>query len=181
MGYGINRHTFIYPGLLEKENLERFIMQMYFRIDHAIEPGPHDHLLGRNYALCNMKRPDRTDVVEVIIQDRNVCDLYGDFLTPERLEKEIAREVGAYLVDLEEAVIAGDWSRVTALLDLLCKEYPVHFPMYPRIARLLFEAGKPDVARGILSIVKEFDQLPSTIREEMELLLASYDSGSPPR
>jgi SAM-dependent methyltransferase len=112
MGYGVNRHTFVYPGLLEKSNLERFIMQMYFRIEYQFEPGPRQHLVGRNYILRNMKPADKADVVEVIIGNYNVRELYGFLLSEEQLAREIEIEVKPYLLQIQQLAEGPENRRV---------------------------------------------------------------------
>jgi len=174
MGYGPCRHAFVYPGLLEKANLERFLMQMYFRIEEVVEPQPHDHLLGHNYRLSNQKRPGAPDIVEVVIQDRNVQDLYGHVLTPAQLEAEVAREVEGYLNMLRTFCAGQNWSGVSTVLRLLVQEYPGHFPMYPRIAGMLFDAGKDDLARGFLAFVHGKDGVPAAIQDEVAAMLAAH-------
>jgi hypothetical protein len=171
MGYGPNRHTFVYPGLLEKENLERFIMQMYFKVEYQYEPGPREHLTGRNFILRNMKRSDRADVVEVIVGDYNVRDLYGYLLSEERLAHEIETEVGHYLTRIEQLAEVGQWAGVVYLVKYLLAEYPEYPILYLRLVEILLASQGGDGARKLAESIGNAPQVPEAVRDRVQSLL----------
>jgi len=151
MGYGIQRHTFVYPGLLEKPNLERFFMQMYFAIEQAVQPGPTDWLLGYNYILRNCKKEGMTDVVQVITQDRTVTDLYADILRPEALEKEVKQELTAYKLMLVEFAKFNYEGPFRAVLEFVAQSYPDTSSFYVETAERLFALGFLMPAKEVLA------------------------------
>jgi SAM-dependent methyltransferase len=106
LGYGLGLHPFVYPGLLIREHLERFIMQMYFRIDGYHESG--FHLEGRSYKLCNKKDPSKDDIVYVVPRSNNVRELYAEVISPEKLAAEIDREVYRLIGVAMHHALAGD-------------------------------------------------------------------------
>ncbi|MCP5007108.1 MAG: class I SAM-dependent methyltransferase, partial [Planctomycetes bacterium] len=108
MGYGPNRHSFVYPGLLERKNLERFFMQMYFRIVHY-EENNTGIIYHRNYILMNMKQLGLPDIMDVITGDYSVSQLYGSILQQADLQIEIEREIEPYVRLLESVVKNGNW------------------------------------------------------------------------
>ena len=175
MGYGVGRHTFVYPGLLERKNLERFFMQMYFRIEESVHPGPKDFFHGHNYTLRNMKRAGQADVVQVIVQDASVQDLYGHFLDPEVLAEEMKREAES-LVDMIEYYVRNDlWSVALMAMRFTIEKYPHHYPIYPPIGKTLIEHGHLSQARSILAIARGMEKLPVEVRAEIDALLSALD------
>lgn len=174
MGYGAGLHTFVYPGLLEKENLCRFIMQMYFRIDKLIEPRKHDYFLGYNFALRNMKRPGTPDVVEVVAKDNNVQGLYGHFLTQEELGKEVAREVEAQLERIAVYLGADLPDVANARIAYLLQTFPDYIMLYPSITCLLLELGQPQGAEEFVDIHCRTRNLPQEVMKEIESLLETH-------
>jgi len=171
MGYGIGRHTFVYPGLLERKNLERFFMQMYFCIEDSVHPGSKEFFQGHNYALRNMKREEQADVVQVIVQDAGVQDLYGHFLDPEVLAKEMKREAES-LVDMIAYYVRNDaWSIALTAMRFTMEKYPHHYPIYPPIGKILIEHGHLSQAQSILAIARDMEELPLAVRAEIDALL----------
>ena len=173
MGYGLGRHPFVYPGLLEKANLERFFMQMYFRILQFSEPGPHDHLQGRNYALINMKHLNKPDIMKVVITANNVIDLYSDIVEPDRLLHEIEREVNAFLLLLEESIEKDDLDQILCVVRYLIQEYPGYYSMYPQIAGMLKETGKLAAISVVLKTVMNMEEMPPEIHSQLNEILES--------
>lgn len=171
MGYGVQRHTFVYPGLLERENLERFFMQMYFRIEGSLQAGPHDHLIGRNYLLNNMKSPEKADVVQVITQDVSVIRLYDDVLSPEDLDREIDRELTGYLRLLEDCVEKGRPEIFRGILQFVARNYPDEYEFYLDLARRLMAGGHPVAARESISVVISQKNVPLAVLEAVKGLL----------
>jgi len=180
MGYGLQHHTFVYPGLLEKPNLERFLMQMYFRIEWVIEPGPTDWLLGHNYVLLNEKSPDKPDVVEVITKDVSVIDLYGDVLSPEALRREIERELRAYARLLEDCVKRGSGDAFFALLAFVARNYPREYPFYIDFAQRLYALGHLRAAKEVLAAPVEQGDVPPPVMEQIKRLLRRFIDESQP-
>jgi SAM-dependent methyltransferase len=104
MGYGLSRHAFVYPGLMEKRNLERFFLQMHFRVEHIEEDAPA-LIVHLHYILSNRKREGLRDIMEVILGDFSVVDLYKDVLAAAALKDEIETEL---------APITGAWMHFSA-------------------------------------------------------------------
>ncbi len=173
MGYGAGRHTFVYPGLMERENLERFIMQMYFSIEQYVKPGPHDHLLGHSYVLVNKKSAGKPDVVEVVIQDCNVGDLYGDLLPPDRLSDEIETEVQAHFQIAEECFQRDDIVSAVSMLNYVLGEYPGHGPLYPRLLDMALANEQTEMVRQVLDFVKTNIVLSPEIRDQLKAVVAA--------
>jgi len=174
MGYGLQRHTFVYPGLLEKPNLERFLMQMYFRIEWVIEPGPTDWLLGHNYVLVNAKKPDKPDVVEVITKDVSVIDLYGDVLSPDMLRREVARELRGYARLLEDCVKKGNGDAFLGLLAFVARSYPREYSFYLDFAQRLHALGYLLPAKELLAALVDQGEVPAPVMEEIKRLLRRF-------
>ena len=171
MGYGIQRHTFVYPGLLEKPNLERFFMQMYFAIEQAIEPGPTDWLLGRNYVLTNCKNDALPDVVKVITQNVSVIDLYGGVLSPESLEREIKHELVPYALMLEEFAKFNLGPSFSAILAFVVQHYPHASAFYLESAQHLLALGFPLPAKDVLAAYLAQDTPPEPTMRQIKSLL----------
>ena len=171
MGYGLGRHPFVYPGLLEKENLERFFMQMYFGIISFSEPGPHDHLAGRNYALKNLKHLNKPDIMEVVVTANNVSDLYKDVIEPDKLLQEIEREVKAFLILLGETFELNDLEQAIYVVRHLIKEFAAFYAMYPQITRMFRESGNLEKIAPIMRTAMNMEFMPEDIRSEISDLL----------
>jgi SAM-dependent methyltransferase len=178
MGYGLGRHAFVYPGLMQKANLERFFMQMYFRVEWVLEPGPNDRLVGRSYVLKNMKSPDKPDIVEVVIGDYNVKDLYGDVLPDIGLQREVAREAQAYVKVIQGCANKGDWQAVQGIFGIVVGQYPDYYPMYFEIARTLHRVGQTKAAKDVLSILLKRSDVPETVLEEVKRTVVSFAQSS---
>ncbi len=72
MGYKQGRHAYAYPGLCEKKNFDRFLMQFFFRFDDYYVEGYHAY-----YKVYNVKK-DRMCVQDVINNDVDGNEYYGD-------------------------------------------------------------------------------------------------------
>lgn len=183
MGYGQLRHTFVYPGLLEKHNLERFFMQMYFRIDRTIDAGPTDWLLGHNYALINKKDDRKPDVVEVIIKDMSVYELYQEVLSPEALTREVGRELSNYAVIMEDCVKRNDMASFEEFLKFNLNAYPKEYPFFIRFAQRLIARCALLPAAKILDGVFQKDDVPLSVKQEikgvLEGIMADFSSKRP--
>lgn len=181
MGYGIQRHTFVYPGLLEKPNLERFFMQMYFAIEQAIEPGPTDWLLGHNYVLTNQKKPGKPDVMEVITQNVSVIDLYAGVLSPESLDREIKHELAPYALMLQEFAKFNLGPSFSAVLAFIVQHYPRAHEFYLETAQHLLALGFPLPAKEVLAAsLAQGDPPEPTMRKIQSLLQQILDTTTPP-
>lgn len=166
MGYGPGRHSFVYPGLLEKENLERFFMQMYFRVVKAIEDESESMIIHRSYILKNRKKLELPDIVEVITKDVGVEQLYGHILPPEKIQAEIRREIKPYLVVLEKLLASGEIGRVDDVLNVLLTFHLNHYPMYFELSEIFSRHGQAGIARSLLDAMLKNENLPDTVREE---------------
>lgn len=174
MGYGLGLHPFVYPGLLLREHLERFIMQMYFRVDGYHESGLA--LNGRSYKLCNRKDPAKDDIVYVVPRSNNVRTLYGDLISPEALWREIDREVYRMIQVAHHHTDRGDVAQVRECLRHCVAEYPEFYPLYPEFAHLFLRLGLRDLAAGLLDVVRKRPMTPEVegmIRRVEEELAAS--------
>jgi len=72
MGYKQGRHAYCYPGLFEKKNFDRFLMQLNFKFIDYKEESYHAY-----YKLHN-KKYDRMDIRDVVNLDIDANKLYGD-------------------------------------------------------------------------------------------------------
>lgn len=171
MGYGVLRHTFVYPGLLEKHNLERFLMQMYFRIEEAVEPGPTQWMLGRNYILVNMKDDRKPDVVEVIIKDLSVYELYTDVLTPESLRREVDTELEHYARILAYCAKINNMSTYKGVLSFVVEAYPKEYAFHLAFARRMIDEGAFIAAKNVLASLFAQADLPASVKDEIKTLL----------
>lgn len=150
MGYGPSRHTFVYPGLLERHNLERFFMQMYFKIEEFRENA--DGIIHhRNYRLTNQKQLALPDVMEIIIGDYSVVTLYGTLLNEQTLEQEIERETEPYFALLGNAAQTENWSAFDSISDLILQFYPDNFNLLLKIAEAALHGGNRLKAKQILN------------------------------
>ncbi len=163
MGYGQFRHPFVYPGLLVKEHLERFIMQMYFRIEYLFEPP--GRLVGRSYILRNQKAADKPDIVHVVPSDHTVQELYTDTLTPEGLSAELARETGEYLRMIREDAEIGRWNGVEFAFKVLANQYGNYAPIFTEFEQILLTYGDPNVARHVYDSLMSRSELSEGIRQ----------------
>lgn len=168
MGYGVHRHTFVYPGLLEKANLERFLMQMYFRVEVAFDAGPADWLVGHNYLLTNMKHLGKPDVSEVITQDCSVYDLYREVLPADALRHEVDRELGFYQDMLENCAQERQDEAFECIMKFVRKHYAGEFGFYVELARRLGAAGQLQRAKEVLAEVLQQENLPVPVMEDLK-------------
>ena len=180
MGYGVQRHTFVYPGLLEKANLERFFMQMYFRVERVIEPGPTDWLLGHNYVLVNMKGRDKPDVVEVITKDVSVTDLYGDVVSPDVLQREVARELRGYARLLEDCVKKNNEAAFLSLLGFVAHNYSREYSFYLDFAQRLHALGYLRPAKELVGALVQQGNIPPSVMAQIKRLLEDLIAASAP-
>ncbi len=165
MGYGPDRHSFVYPGLLERENLERFFMQMYFRVENKVED-QNIGIVHRSYILKNMKREGLPDIVKIITGDHNVEQLYGHMLGPEELEREILHEIKPYLHILEKLLAAGELEPIDDVLNVLLTFYLNHYFMYFELSEIFAGHGQAGIAKSLLEAMLKNENLPDTVREE---------------
>jgi ubiquinone/menaquinone biosynthesis C-methylase UbiE len=175
MGYGYCRHPFIYPGLFEKENLERFFMQMYFRVEEVVEAGLW--LEGRSYVLRNMKSPGKPDIVEVITGPHNLVELYKDVLSEAALQAELARETEPYLTVITNMLQQGRLDDAQGLCDHLSAQFPGYLPMYLNLAKVLIAAGKMEHGREVLTQLLGQSELSEDLGRQCRELLASLEAG----
>jgi len=61
LGYGSGKHAHIYPFFLVPESFERFMMQLYFKLDFKMQNGSSMWYVYRNY-----KGPEMVDVFKMI-------------------------------------------------------------------------------------------------------------------
>ncbi|MCP4645434.1 MAG: class I SAM-dependent methyltransferase [bacterium] len=169
MGYGELRHPFVYPGLLERPNLERFFMQMYFRIESMVETGRL--LEGRSYVLRNRKDPAKPDIVEVVTRANNLADLYGDVLSKDKLAKELTRETDAHLMLMLAHGQQGEWEGVYGICEYLMREFPTFLPMYIRMAEVFQSLGKREQAEGILTLLIDHPNVPVSLSKQAQTML----------
>lgn len=177
MGYGMGRHPFVYPGLFIKEHLERFFMQMYFRIEECFETD--GRLTGRSYMLTNMKSSAKPDIVKVVTAPHNLVQLYGGVLGPDRLEKEVAREAAAYADVIREQYELGNHDDAQDIIDYLQQQFADFGATYIEIARGLFEAGQPDTANQILTELLIHKALPDWVVDRAQELRAACAKSIP--
>jgi len=169
MGYGPNLHAFVYPGLLERKNLERFFMQMYFKIDYYKENNT-GIIYHRNYILRNMKQLGLPDIMEVIIADHSLSYLYADMLSNTELKAEIEREIGPY-IDFLETAANTDW-------DILKKAITIFLPLdsnyistYLVMADKFIQKGNRKIAQSILERSTAIKDLPESMLDSITMLI----------
>jgi len=182
MGYGPSRHAFVYPGLLEKKNLERFFMQMHFKVEHS-EEDPPTLIVHRHYILSNQKGEGLLDIMDVIIGDYSVVDLYRKVLPPTALKEEIETELGPYLDQFKRSLAAGDAGPAEEILHVLAIYYPDYPPLYLQAAELLWRHGLKTAARQVLEQMRNQCRLPDNAFEKAAALIERLDQGAehPPR
>jgi ubiquinone/menaquinone biosynthesis C-methylase UbiE len=170
MGYGPSRHTFVYPGLLERHNLERFFMQMYFKIDAYLE-NTEGIIHHRNYALNNMKHLGLPDVMEVIIGDYAVTALYDQLLDEQALETEIRRETQPYFTVLHQAAAAGAWEVVDSIVAIFTVYYPQNYALLIKSAEILLSFKNKEKSKEYLKKALTIKPIPNDIYSEISLTI----------
>jgi len=162
MGYGPGRHSFVYPGLLERKNLERFIMQMYFRIEHY-EENSQDMISHRNYILKNFMHIHLPDILEVAAGDYSVIKLYGQVLTSNQVKKEVEREIAPYIEVLKNAAQQRNWEMFEENLNAFFPLYTDYYPLYLTIAEILLNNENNPGAKFVLESALKIPGLPESM------------------
>ena len=172
MGYGPCRHSFVYPGLLERKNLERFFMQMYFKTEHY-EENAEGIIYHRNYILKNMKQPDKPDIMEVIIGDYAVPKLYGDILKASDMHVEIEREIAPYIEILEGAGRNKNWQMFNQTMNTVVSYYSNYYPLYIKLAEILQLNGNHDGVKVVLERLREIPGIPEELINQIDKIMES--------
>lgn len=176
MGYGVCRHAFVYPGLLEREHLERFFMQMYFRIDqyHEMDTGLIVH---RFYQMTNGKHEDLPDIMDVIVGDYHVSQLYKHVLSPERLAEEVQREIDGYFNGIHWCLGRdGGLEQALHIAQHLCESYQGYAPVYMQLFECFYQRTHVDHARQFLEEMLEHCELPEDSAQKVRSLLQSLST-----
>lgn len=172
MGYGPCRHSFVYPGLLERKNLERFFMQMYFKTEHY-EENAEGIIYHRNYILKNMKQSDKPDIMEVIIGDYSVPKLYEDILKASDMHVEIEREIAPYIEILEGAGRNKNWQMFNQTMNTVVSYYSNYCPLYIKLAEILELNGNHDGVKVVLKRLREIPGTPEELINQIDNIMES--------
>ena len=170
MGYGPSRHAFVYPGLLEMKNLERFFMQMYFKVELFKEEGA-GLIVHRHYILKNMKEDQQPDIMEVIVGDHSIGDLYSRVLEGDALQKEIVNELTAYIACLETCLSKGDDLSAGQLVNTLLTLYADYYLVYIQLAEALWKHGQVEPAGQILAACLGRCKMSTATRDKIHSLI----------
>lgn len=170
MGYGPNRHSFVYPGLLERKNLERFFMQMYFKIEYYKENNT-GIIYHRNYILKSMKQLGLPDIMEVIIGDYSVSQLYGAIIQQADLQIEIKRESGPYVYYLEHVAKKNNWDLFEQTINIFLPLYKDYLSLYIYMAGILFKKGYFKGAELILIRSQGIQDIPESESEKINKMI----------
>ncbi len=166
MGYASNRHSFVYPGLLEKANLERFFMQMYFKVEECYEDD-QNLIAHRHYRFKNMKRNELPDIMEVIVGDYRVQDIYGHLLQPEQIHEEILKELRPYLKILDARLGEGRLAEAQQIQNYVLSFFHGFGPLYFELFDILSRHGYDEVAMQVLKKAEE--DLPLSAEQKVRL------------
>ncbi len=177
MGYGPSRHSFVYPGLLERKNLERFFLQMYFKIEYYRENNT-GIIYHRNYILKNMKQPDLPDIVEVITGDYSVSQLYGDILEKSDMQVEIEREIEPYITILEKIAKERNWKLFGQTTNIILPFFSHYYPLYIRLAKILYNNGNLKGAKLVLERLCETPNIPDDVSDQVATMISNISSSS---